>query len=71
VLAREETELEQSAAGLVAARSARITDSVVGVLLARQIEASNVRVLFGVREALAFGAAAGAALWLLARWRGR
>ena len=67
VLARDEAELEQAAAGVVVARSAEVTDSVVGVLIAQRVEGQNVRVLFGWREALAFGAAAGAVLWLLRR----
>lgn len=69
VLARDEAELEQSAAGIVAARSVEISDSAVGVLLARHVEAHNVRVLFGVPAAIAFGATAGAVLWLLGRVR--
>jgi hypothetical protein len=67
VLARDGANLQQSAAGVVAARSAAISDSAVGVLLARDVEARNVRVLFTVPAAIAFGAAAGAALWLLGR----
>jgi hypothetical protein len=69
VLARQQARLEQAAAGAVAARTAHVSDSAVGVLLARHVEARNVRVLFGLREALAFGAAAGAALALVLRWR--
>ena len=51
------------------ARSAEVEDSMVGVLIARHVDAKNVRVLLGWREALAFGAAAGAVVWLLGRWR--
>ena len=69
MLAREEAELEQSAAAVVAARSVEISDSAVGVLLARDVKGHNVRVLFGVPAAIAFGAAAGAVLWLLGRRR--
>ena len=69
VLVRDEAELGQSAAGVVAARSVEISDSAVGVLIARRVEGRNVRVLFGVPAAIAFGAAAGAMLWLLGRWR--
>jgi hypothetical protein len=65
VLARDEAELEQAAAGVLVARSARVSDSVVGVVIAQRVEGTNIRVLFGWREALAFGAAAGTALWLL------
>jgi hypothetical protein len=65
VLARDEAELEQAAAGVLVARSAKVTDSAVGVLIAQRVEGANIRVLFGWREALAFGAAAGTALWLL------
>jgi hypothetical protein len=42
-----------------------VTDSAVGVLIAQRVEGTNIRVLFGWREALAFGAAAGTALWFL------
>jgi hypothetical protein len=68
-LSHDETTLQQAGAGVIVTRVARINDSSVGFLIARQVQASNVRVLFGVREAIAFGAAAGMALALLARWR--
>ena len=68
---RGELVLQQGSAAVVAAQSAQISDSAVGVLLARQVNAQNVRVLLGTREALAFGAAAGVVLWLLRRWGGR
>jgi hypothetical protein len=55
----------------VAAREVEISDSAVGVLVARHVDARNVRVMFGLKEALAFGAAAGAILWLLTQWRRR
>ena len=71
VLARDAAELEQSAAGVLVARSVEISDSAVGVLLARNVTARNVRVLFGVPAAIAFGATAGAVLWLLGRLRSR
>jgi hypothetical protein len=71
VLSRDEVELEHSAAVAVVAREAEISDSAVGILIARNVDAKNVRVMFGVKEALAFGAAAGAVLWLLATWRRR
>lgn len=71
VIGRDEVELEQSASAVVAARSVKIKDSAVGVLLARHVDAHNVRVLFGVPAAIAFGAAAGAVLWALGRWRRR
>jgi hypothetical protein len=65
VLTRDEAQLEQAAAGVLVARSAKVTDSAVGVVIAQHVEGENVRVLFGWREALAFGAAAGTALWFL------
>jgi hypothetical protein len=48
-----------------------ISDSAVGVILARHVDARNVRILFGLKEAAAFGAVAGATLWLLNLWRRR
>jgi hypothetical protein len=71
VLARDEVELEHSAAVVVAAPRVEISDSAVGVLFARHIDARNVRVMFGLKEALAFGAAAGGVLWLLTHLRRR
>ncbi len=71
VLARDAAELEQSAAGVLAARSVEISDSAVGVMLARNVTARNAQALFGGRAAIAFGATAGAVLWLLGRWRPR
>ena len=71
MLAQQQARLEQAAAGVVAAPTAHVSDSVIGVLLARHVDARNVRVLFGLREALALGAAAGAALAVLLRWRAR
>ena len=71
VLARDEVELEHSAAVVVAAPRVEISDSAVGVLFARHIDARNVRVMFGLKEALAFGAAAGGILWLLTHLRRR
>jgi hypothetical protein len=69
VLARERADLGQCAAAVVAAGSVEVSDSAIGVLIGRRVEARNVRVLFGVPAAIAFGAAAGAVLWLLGRWR--
>jgi len=71
VLSRDKVGLEHSAAVAVAAPRVEISDSAVGMLIARHVDAKNIRVLFGVREAIAFGAAAGAALWLLNLWRRR
>ena len=73
VLARaDRMNLTGGAAGVLLTRSAKVTDSAVGVVIAQHVEGENVRVLFGWREALAFGAAAGAAFWLLTRFgRGR
>jgi hypothetical protein len=71
VLSRDAIELEHSAAVIAAAPTVEISDSAVGVLLARRVDARNVRILFGLKEAIAFGAAAGTALWLLSFWRRR
>ena len=71
VLSRQEVEREHSAAVVAAAPQVEISDSAVGVLIARRVDARNVRVMFGLKEALAFGAAAGATLWLLNLWRRR
>jgi len=71
VLSRDAVDLEHSAAGIAAAPRIEITDSAVGLLLARHVDAKNIRVMFGVKEALAFGAATGAVLWLLTLWRRR
>ena len=68
VLGRDEVTLEQSASAVVAARSVEISHSAVGVLVARHVDARNVRVLFDVPAAIAFGAAAGAMLWIFGRW---
>jgi hypothetical protein len=70
-LSHDETTLQQAGAGVIVTRVAQISDSAVGFLLAREVHPHNVRVLFGVREALAFGAAAGAALALVLGWRRR
>ncbi len=71
VLSRDKVNLEHSAAVVAAAPRIEISDSAVGILLARHVDAKNVRVLFGLKEAVAFGAAAGAALWFLNLWRRR
>ena len=67
VLANGDANLEQSATVLVAANSVTVSDSAVGVLIGSRIEAKNVRVLFTVPAAMAFGAATGLVLWLLGR----
>ena len=64
-LSHDETTLQQAGAGVVMTRVARVSDSAIGFLIAREVQPNNVRVLFGVREALAFGAAAGLALALV------
>jgi hypothetical protein len=69
VLSHDETTLQQAGAGVVMTRLAQVNDSAIGILIAREVQPHNVRVLFGVREALAFGAAAGAVLAVLLRWR--
>jgi hypothetical protein len=72
VLSREGIDLNHSAAVVAAAPRIEITDSAVGVLLARHVDAKNIRVMFGIKEAIAFGTAAGATLWLLSTfWRRR
>ena len=71
VVSRDEIELEHSAAVMAIAPRVEISDSAVGVLLARHVEARNVRVMFGLKEAVTFGAVAGATLWLLSHWRRR
>ena len=63
-LSHDETTLQQAGAGVVITRIAQVNDSAIGFLIARDVRAQNLRVLFGVREALAFGAAAGLALAL-------
>jgi hypothetical protein len=70
-LSHDETTLQQAGAGVIVTRVAQISDSAVGFLIAREIHPQNVRVLFGVREAVAFGAAAGLALALVLGWRRR
>ena len=69
VLSHDETTLQQAGAGLVMTRVAQVKDSAIGILIAREVQPNNVRVLFGLREALAFGAAAGAVLALALRRR--
>ena len=71
VLSRDEVELDHSAAIVVAAPRVEISDSAIGVLFARHVDAKNVRVMFGLKEALAFGATAGGILWLLTHLRRR
>jgi len=63
-LSHDATTLQQAGAGAIVTRIAQVNDSAVGFLIAREVRAQNLRVLFGVREALAFGAAAGLALAL-------
>src|SRR5262249_37405539 len=69
VLARDEAAVGQSAAGVVAGRSVEVRESAVRVPRAPRVDARNIRVLFTVPAAIAFGAAAGVALWLLGRVR--
>ena len=72
VLSRNAIDLEHSAAVIAAAPKIEISDSAVGILFARHVDAKNIRVMLGPKEAMAFGAAAGAALWLLKTlWRRR
>jgi hypothetical protein len=70
-LSHDSTTLRHAGAGVVVTRAAQISDSNVGFLVARDVDATNVRVLFGLREAIAFGAAAGAVLALAFGWHRR
>ena len=70
-LSHDATTLSQAGAGAVITRLAEVNDSAVGFLIAREVRGQNIRVLFGVREALAFGAAAGLALTLVLGLRRR
>ena len=70
-LSHDETTLTQAGAGVIVTRLAQVNDSKVGFLLAREVRGQNLRVLFGVREALAFGAAAGLGLALVLGLRRR
>lgn len=70
-LSHDETKLQQAGAGAIVTRIAQVNDSAVGFLIARDVRAQNLKVLFGVREALAFGAAAGVALAIILGWRRR
>ncbi len=64
-LVHDEATLEQASAGVIVTRMAQVKDSAVGFLIARNVSGTNVRVMFGVRQAIAFGAAAGIALGLV------
>lgn len=70
-LSHDETTLQHAGAGAIVTRIAQVNDSAVGFLIARDVRAQNLKVLFGVREALAFGAAAGVALAVILGWRRR
>ena len=70
-LSHDETTLSQAGAGAIVTRIAQVNDSTVGFLIAREVRGQNIRVLFGAREALAFGAAAGLALALVLGLRRR
>ena len=67
--ARGEIVMDQAAAGIVAAGSAQVRDSAIGVLLAGRVDGERIRVLVGREAAFAFGAGVGLVLWLLGRWR--
>jgi hypothetical protein len=72
LLARESVNLDQAAGGLVVSKTASARDSVIGVVLARQLHGEGIRVLMGSRAAFAFGAGLGVAfacLRILRRWR--
>ena len=58
-------------AGDVVAGTVVIRQAGARSVKAREVHPQNVRVLFGVREAVAFGAAAGLAVALVLGWRRR
>lgn len=68
---RESATLDQSAAGVVLARTVAVRDSVIGLVITPRLDARNVRVLMGPRAALAFGAGVGVVLALARLWRRR
>jgi hypothetical protein len=50
---------------VVVAKSARVSDSAIGLVVTRHLEGQNVRVLMTASSALAFGGGFGLALGLL------
>ena len=70
-MARESASLDQAAGGLAAAKTVRVRDSAVGLVLAREFHGEGVRVLLGMRAALALGAGLGLGLTLFAAMRRR
>jgi hypothetical protein len=63
--------LDQAIGGVVAARRAHARDSLIGLLVARDVTGEGVRVLFGTRAALVLGLGIGLGWGLLALLRGR
>ncbi len=70
VVARGYVEMDQAAAGVVAAGSARVRDSAIGLLVTPHFEGEGVRVLMGPRAAFAFGAGLGLVLTVVRLLRG-
>jgi hypothetical protein len=71
VAAREQVDMDQAAAGVVAGGRVHVRDSVVGLLLTPRLEGDGVRVLLGPRAAFALGAGLAFGLGLLGLWRRR
>lgn len=69
--ARGPVKMDQAAAGVLVATSVSAHNSAIGVLLTPQLTAEGVRVLLGVREALALGAGFGLVVGLLRLLRRR
>ncbi len=53
---------------MVVGQSVSVRDSAIGLVVAKHLEGSNVRVMMDVRGALAFGASLGAVLALMRLW---
>jgi hypothetical protein len=69
VAGRERVAMDQAAAGIVVGGSVHARDSVIGVLLTRQVEGTGVRVLIGPQAAFAFGAGLAVVLAVFRLWR--
>ncbi len=64
VLARNSVDLEQAGVVVAAAPTVNMTNSIAGVILARNVN-GNVRVMFDQRAAVVFGIAAGIVMGLI------
>jgi hypothetical protein len=71
VAAREQVDMDQAAAGVVAGGTVHVRDSAIGVLLTGRFEGQGVRVLMGPQAAFALGAGAALVLSLFGLWRRR